>query len=158
MEQGARERAAERTAGSGGQPVLLFDGECAFCTGCVEWLSRRLRRPVRLVPWQRTDPRAYGLTRDLAAKSVWWIEPSGRRFSAHRAVSQALLACRPPWSWLGGLFRVPGIRALGDRAYRGVARRRGRLPGPTPACARSAQEWQATSGGVAADESGRRRV
>lgn len=146
MEAGEREGAAARSPAPGSAPVLLFDGECGFCTWCVEWLSPHLARPVRLIPWQRSDPEAYGLTRELTAKSVWWVEPSGRRLSAHRAVSQALLACRPPWSWLGRLFLAPGIRPLGDRAYHVVARWRSHLPGTTPACARDPQEWQATSG------------
>lgn len=128
--------------------MLLFDGECGFCTACAEWLCQRLERPARLVPWQWIDPQDYGLTREQTAEAVWWVEPSGRRFSGHRAVGRALLACRQPWRSLGHLFSVPGIRKLGDAVYPAVARRRAHLPGTTPACAGDRRQWEASFGAL----------
>lgn len=121
-------------------PILVFDGECGFCTASVLWLRRRLKRPVELVPWQELAATG-GLTgvrldRDDVRRWAWWIE-DGRRWRGHRAGGRALLACRGAWPALGALLLLPAPlswpAALG---YRLVARFRGRLPGVTPACRR----------------------
>jgi len=117
-------------------PILLFDGNCRFCTGCVDWLERRLVRRTRLLPWQEADLAALGVTREEARRAVWWIEPSGRTAGAARAVAAALQACRRPWPLLGAFLDLPGVRWLAAIGYRAVARSRHRLPGPVAACKR----------------------
>jgi predicted DCC family thiol-disulfide oxidoreductase YuxK len=115
-------------------PLLLFDGECRFCSACIEWLASRLERRTRLLPWQAADLDALGVTEREARRTVWWIEPSGERFPSAQAVARALIACGSGWRRLGLLLLTPGIRTLGDAAYYGIARIRHRLPGTTPAC------------------------
>jgi predicted DCC family thiol-disulfide oxidoreductase YuxK len=119
-------------------PVLVFDGRCGFCTRATDWLAPRLRSRTRIVPWQHMDPGAVGLTRDDVARTVWWIEPDGRRVAGAAAVARALLACGAPWRFIGRFLQAPGIRWIASLGYRGVARIRRWLPGTTPACERSA--------------------
>lgn len=114
--------------------VLVFDGDCGFCTSTVHWLLARIRTPVRAVPWQRLDLEAYGLTERDVRRFVWWIDEIGRRDRGHRAVARALEACGGGWPLVGRLLRTPPFGWLGAVGYRLVARFRGWLPGGTPAC------------------------
>lgn len=130
--------------GSGGppsfeprRPVLVFDGQCGFCTRSVLWLLPRFRRPVRAVPYQWADLPALGLTEAETRRYAWWIDEDGRRHRGHRAMARALLACRSPWPPLGrALLLPPPVSWLAAAAYRLIARYRRFLPGATPACRR----------------------
>ena len=32
--------------------VLVFDGDCGFCTQAARWLEGRLTTPIAVVPWR----------------------------------------------------------------------------------------------------------
>lgn len=117
------------------RPVLVFDGDCAFCTSCVELLGR-LRLDADIVAWQFTDLGELGLTEQQAADAVRWVEIDGTVRSGHTAVAAALIAAGSVWKLLGRALLLPGISWVAARAYRLVADNRHRLPGGTPACAR----------------------
>ncbi|HYI34851.1 MAG TPA: DUF393 domain-containing protein [Glaciibacter sp.] len=116
------------------RPVLIFDGDCGFCTTAVTWLERILPAMPETAPYQWADLSLYGLSIDDAQAMVWLVD-RGRRYGGAAAVT-ALLRHQPS----------PGLRLLGwlgaawpwsvfaDAAYRVVARYRYRLPGGTPAC------------------------
>jgi predicted DCC family thiol-disulfide oxidoreductase YuxK len=116
-------------------PLLVFDGDCGFCTRTLGWL--RLidrRRIINSVPFQRPGvPESLGLTREQCAESVQWRGPDGRRAEGAEAISAALdVALRTRWP--GRLHaRTAGVQA---RMYELVARNRHRLPGVTPWCSR----------------------
>jgi predicted DCC family thiol-disulfide oxidoreductase YuxK len=116
-------------------PVLLFDGDCAFCTRCVDLLRRFLRPPVHIVPWQHVDLDHYGVTQPQVDSAVQWIGADGR----HRAGAQAfaaVLRVTGGWWWpLGAALRLPLVRQLAAVGYRLIAANRQRLPGGTAACA-----------------------
>jgi predicted DCC family thiol-disulfide oxidoreductase YuxK len=119
------------------QPLLVFDGECGFCTATAAWVSRRWRIPARSVAWQAFEPgelAELGLTEDDVRSYAWWIDAEGRRFRGHFAVAHSL-AASSGWRGLAGrILLVPPFRWLGAPVYSLVARNRGRLPGSTPAC------------------------
>jgi predicted DCC family thiol-disulfide oxidoreductase YuxK len=114
--------------------VLIFDGDCAVCTSSADWAQRHVKTEVQIVPWQRTDLAAYGLTPEDASAAAWWISPDGRRYRGHLAVSQTL---RHSNAWLrpaGWLLSVPPFSWVAALVYMVVARYRHHLPGATPAC------------------------
>jgi predicted DCC family thiol-disulfide oxidoreductase YuxK len=120
-------------------PVLVFDGDCGFCTSSVEWLKRWCRPAVRTVPWQHLDLAEHGLTQAQVTTAVQWL-PSGDDADAPvrsgaAAVARVLLHSRWPWRPLGALMLVPPISWLAAAAYKVIAANRYRLPGGTPACA-----------------------
>ncbi|MEL7059064.1 MAG: DUF393 domain-containing protein [Acidobacteriota bacterium] len=117
------------------RPLLVFDGDCGFCTRSVLWLQLRLRRPVRIEPWQYLDLGRVGLDEAMVRRAAWWIE-DGLHHEGHLAIARALGACRWPWPLLGWYLRIPPNRWVAAVAYRLVARYRGLLPGTTPACSR----------------------
>ncbi|GAA4620188.1 thiol-disulfide oxidoreductase DCC family protein [Saccharopolyspora hordei] len=114
-------------------PVLIYDGDCGFCTRSVRW-AERLPVRMRVLPWQEADLAAYRTTRDRAQHEVLWVAPSGRVFGGAAAVAELLKSCRGPWPAAGLLMSAPVLRTLADWVYRAVAANRSRLPGGTPAC------------------------
>ncbi|MGI8308309.1 MULTISPECIES: thiol-disulfide oxidoreductase DCC family protein [Saccharopolyspora] len=114
-------------------PVLIYDGDCGFCTRSVR-LAERLPVRIRIQAWQEADLAAMRTTADRARHEVLWVATSGRVFGGAAAVAELLKECRAPWPVLGWGMSAPVLRLLADRAYRWVAANRFRLPGATPAC------------------------
>jgi predicted DCC family thiol-disulfide oxidoreductase YuxK len=114
-------------------PVLVFDGDCGFCTSCAR-LLRRIGTEAEIVPWQRADLERLGLTAAQAATAVQWVEPGGRVRSGHEALAAALRTAGPLARLAGRSIVAPGISPLAAAGYRLIAANRGRLPGGTPAC------------------------
>ncbi|MET0306758.1 MAG: DUF393 domain-containing protein [Solirubrobacterales bacterium] len=115
-------------------PVLVFDGDCAFCTNCAHFLER-LQPKAEIVAWQLTDLDELGITAEQASDAVQWVEVDGTVRSGHEAISAVLGAAGLPWKLIGRTIQLPGISWLAAKAYRLVANNRYRLPGGTPACA-----------------------
>jgi predicted DCC family thiol-disulfide oxidoreductase YuxK len=119
-------------------PLLVFDGDCGFCTWVAGWVSARWPEGAgRTAPWQRVGEEslaALGLTVDEVKSAAWWIDGGGRRFRGHRAIGKALVACGGLHRVLGGVILVPPTSWIAAGVYRLVVRYRYRLPGATPAC------------------------
>ena len=116
--------------------MLIYDGDCGFCTQAARWLEGRLTTPITVVPWQEiSDLADLGLTPADVSTAVYWVDAYGRTSRGHLAAGRALLRTRPPLAWLGPLLLVPPTSWLAAVAYRVVAINRHRLPGATEACA-----------------------
>jgi predicted DCC family thiol-disulfide oxidoreductase YuxK len=114
--------------------VLVFDGDCGFCTTAVSWLERLLPAMPEAAPYQWADLEGYGLSLEDARAKVWLVH-RGRRHGGAAAVA-ALLRHQPSiglrfLGWLGTVWPWSAAAAV---AYRLVAQYRFRLPGGTPAC------------------------
>jgi predicted DCC family thiol-disulfide oxidoreductase YuxK len=116
------------------RPVLVFDGDCAFCTSCVRALER-IGPDAEIVAWQLTDLAELGLTEQQAIDAVQWVEPDGTVRSGHEAIAAALGTAGGIWKIAGRGIVLPGISPVAATGYRLVADNRHRLPGGTPACA-----------------------
>ncbi|MFD8207009.1 thiol-disulfide oxidoreductase DCC family protein [Streptomyces sp. NPDC059695] len=116
------------------RPVLVYDGDCGFCTTSANFAERRVRPGCDIVPWQFADLDALGVTRERAEYEVLWVPPAGAVEGGARAVARALLSAGGVWAPLGALLLLPGVRWVARHAYRLIAVNRHRLPGGTPAC------------------------
>lgn len=115
--------------------MLVYDGDCAFCTTSADWIRRRLPAEVAVVPWQSLDDLdAHGLTLDDVATAAWWVEPPGPPRGGHLAVGAALVEAGGAWGMAGRALLAPPLRWLAAPVYRRIARDRHRLPGGTAAC------------------------
>lgn len=121
------------------RPVLVFDGDCAFCTKCAQALER-IGPDAEIVAWQLTDLAELGITAEQASDAVQWVEGDGAVRSGHEAIAGVLSAAGPVWRVVGRTLKLPGISWLAARAYRVIASNRYRLPGGTPACALAAED------------------
>ena len=115
--------------------LVLFDGDCGFCTWSVRWAHRWVRPRVEFQPWQRADLDALGVTAAACTEALQFVHADGRVQSGGRAVCALLSRGRAPWPLVARCGSAPGMRMLVDSAYRMVAKHRHRLPGATPACA-----------------------
>ncbi|WP_216592691.1 thiol-disulfide oxidoreductase DCC family protein [Verrucosispora sioxanthis] len=106
--------------------TFVYDGDCAFCTRCAEFIERRIPTGARVVPWQFADLDRLGLTEAECEEAVQWVGADG---------SRALLASSGRgWRIAGAGLRIPPVRAVAWPVYRWVARNRHRMPGGTAAC------------------------
>jgi predicted DCC family thiol-disulfide oxidoreductase YuxK len=124
----------------GRRPVLLYDGDCGFCTRCAELLDRWVRTSATLTPWQLADLDALGTTPSRAEREVLWVGTDGRIEGGAAAVARVLRTGGRGWRVLGVLLSLPPVRWLGSVLYRLIAHNRHRLPGGTPACALPAEK------------------
>jgi predicted DCC family thiol-disulfide oxidoreductase YuxK len=116
-------------------PVLVYDGDCGFCTRAAAVARRLLPRDCAVTPWQATDLAALGLTPARAQREVLWVSRTGRVTGGARAVAEALRAAGGLWAVLGVALRVPPLSRAAQGVYRLVAANRMRLPGGTASCA-----------------------
>jgi predicted DCC family thiol-disulfide oxidoreductase YuxK len=121
------------------RPVLLYDGDCAFCTNCAHLLER-MRPDAEIVPWQFSDLADLGVTEEQAVDAVQWVETDGTVRSGHEAIAAVLKTAGPVWRIAGRVLLLPGISWIAAKVYVLVARNRYRLPGGTPACAVSPED------------------
>lgn len=111
------------------RPVLLYDGNCAFC---LRWVRRLERwgageRIEMLAAGARgRHPELAGLTDAALDHAMHLVLPDGRTLAGGAAVPEVVRRIRRGWlvSWL---FRLPGAGWATDRGYRWVAARRHRL-------------------------------
>jgi predicted DCC family thiol-disulfide oxidoreductase YuxK len=118
-------------------PLLVYDGDCSFCTAAAHRIAPHWKTPARAVAWQRLDAGELdrlGLTPDEVRRAAWWIDESGRRSGGHLAIARALIAAEGWRSVCGKALLVPPFRRLAAGLYPLAARWRHRLPGGTPAC------------------------
>ncbi len=118
--------------------TLIYDGDCGFCTATALWVERRLSDSYQVVPFQKANLDALGLTNADVIRSAWWIDPDGTRFDEHRCIAKALSAMAGLWLLLGRVLTAKPISPLASWTYRLIARNRHRIhkPGKTPACNR----------------------
>lgn len=118
-------------------PVLIFDGDCGFCTTSARfagrWVDRKRRYALR--PWQELDLAAYGLTEADCIEAAQFVRADGSVHPAQFAIAEGLAHGAPAWRPLGWLVRAPGISWVAGKVYTWVADHRYQLPGGTPACA-----------------------
>lgn len=113
--------------------ILVFDGDCGFCTAAANWGERRCGGTV--VAYQHADLAALGLTAAECAAAVQYVDDAGRIRTGAAAIAAFLWNAGGVWKPIGAFLRLPGIRAVSQIVYQVIARNRHRLPGGTPACA-----------------------
>ena len=118
--------------------VLVYDGDCGFCTTCARFLER-IGPDAEVVAWQLTDLTELGITEEQAADAVQWVPVDGTICSGHEAIAAVLRSAGRAWGVAGRILLLPGLSWVAARVYRLVADNRYRMPGGTPACARPPQ-------------------
>lgn len=108
------------------RPLLLYDGDCRFCTSCARLLARIGPRAT-IVPWQSLDLDGLPITERQAGEAVQWVAADGEVRSGHEAIAAALVTAGQPWRALGRVLVLPGISWLAARGYRLVAANRRHL-------------------------------
>ena len=119
-----RHRGAHRHAVSS-EALLVYDGDCRFCSRCAAFARARLPDTVEVRPWQELDLAEIGLTEVQARSSVRWIDAQDS-FAGADAVARALQGMGAPYAVLGRLVAHPLARPTASRLYVLMARARPR--------------------------------
>ncbi|MGB3413951.1 MAG: DCC1-like thiol-disulfide oxidoreductase family protein [Microbacteriaceae bacterium] len=114
--------------------ILIFDGDCAFCTSSIGIMGRLFDNNPEYLPFQFAELETFGLTVEDCEKRIWLIDRK-RQYAGHRALAR-LLQLQPQFAWrfLGFFMVLPLINIVSFGIYAFVARFRHLLPGGTPAC------------------------
>jgi predicted DCC family thiol-disulfide oxidoreductase YuxK len=126
-----------------GRPVLLYDGDCGFCTTSARFIERHVPSKAEIVAYQFADLEALGTTADRASRELLWVEGDRVRGGA-QAVAGLLIDAGGLWRPLGLVIRVPPFRWIAAGVYHLITVNRFRLPGGTPACALPPRERPGT--------------
>ena len=114
--------------------LLVFDGDCGFCTTTANWIVRHSSVAVSATPYQWTDLEPLGLTRDEAEAKVQLVW-DGLIYSGHNCFAKLLMIQRNPLIRLvGWIVNSNAFNGISSRGYDLVAKNRHKLPGGTPAC------------------------
>ena len=77
-------------------PILLFDGDSAFCTASGNVLTRYIRPRVQIIAWRRADLTALGVSTQECRESracqesiQWFGGPGSSPLTQGRAVAAA---------------------------------------------------------------------
>ena len=116
------------------RPLLIYDGDCGFCTTSVRFAQRCIRPRCAVTPWQFADLASFGISQQRAEYEILWVTSSGTVHGGSQAVAKLLMGGRGGWVPLGALLTLPGVRWIARGLYRTVAAHRWRLPGGTAAC------------------------
>jgi predicted DCC family thiol-disulfide oxidoreductase YuxK len=116
------------------KPVLIFDGDCGFCTTTANWIEKNSLIPVEILPYQWAKLADFGLTEEEAAAKVQLVV-GGKVFAGHHCMAKLLLI-QPNalLKLLGAVMVMPGVDPISAKVYDWVAANRHKLPGGTPAC------------------------
>ena len=116
------------------EPVILFDGTCAFCERSVRFIATRDNGYFKFGASQNAEGQAllaqFGTTRE-AARSLILIEDS-QIYLRSDAVLRVASRMRAPWKYARVFLFIP--RPLRDSVYRMVAAVRHRIAGESNAC------------------------
>jgi predicted DCC family thiol-disulfide oxidoreductase YuxK len=116
--------------------VVIYDGDCRFCTSQVQRLAR-WDRGGRLAFLSLHDPEVAArwpdLTHDMLMEQMYVVDRAGQRHGGAEAFRY--LTRRLPRLWiLAPLLHVPFSLPLWKWGYRQVAKRRYQIAGKMKAC------------------------
>lgn len=107
------------------RPLLIYDGDCAFCRGSVEWLHQWVAVEFEAEPYQASDHvgTRSELTEAQCREEVKLLLENDEVVGGVDAFF-ALLHRRLLWRPISWLARLPLLHGLAERVYRWIARRR----------------------------------
>jgi predicted DCC family thiol-disulfide oxidoreductase YuxK len=114
-----------------GDPFLIFDGDCGFCSAVAARLSSLWTEPGQTISGKRLgidELRTLGLTDADVRRAAYWVEEGGRLFRGHAAIAKALTLGGPAARFVGRTRLIPPISWLARSVYWLIARYRYRLP------------------------------
>lgn len=116
------------------EAILIFDGDCSFCTSTANYVVKKSQIAIQAHPWQFIDVSKYGLTQQQTQDRVYFVL-DGKKFGGHQAFAKIMLI---QGNWLykiaGALLMYPPFSFFARPGYRLIAKYRHKMPGGTPAC------------------------
>jgi len=118
-----------------GRGLLIYDGDCGFCSRTAAWIRQRLPRGYEVQASQRIgDLDSFKLSRRHVHEAAYWIDPDGRQHRAHLAIVRALESSGGLLGLVAKLGRIWPFEPVAERLYLLIARNRHRFPGASDHC------------------------
>jgi predicted DCC family thiol-disulfide oxidoreductase YuxK len=105
-------------------PLLVYDGDCAFCGYWARYWSRLTGDSVCYRPYQEVAAQYPEIPLADFQRAVQFIAPDGQRASAAEASFLTLQHARGKGIWLALYRRLPGFAAVAELAYAFMAAHR----------------------------------
>jgi predicted DCC family thiol-disulfide oxidoreductase YuxK len=121
----AREDPAAMLEDSIDRPVLVYDGDCAFCLYWARYWEKLTGESVAYRPYQEVESQYPAISRAQFQRAVQYIAPDAGIASAAEASFLTLSHARGKGFWLALYRRVPAFAALSERVYAFIAVHRG---------------------------------
>ena len=107
--------------------MLVYDGDCGFCSRYVRWVQGG-RRQVEATPYQRVDLDRFGLAASQLQKEAVWVDGETSAAGA-AAIGHSLCTAGGGRALLGRVLLVWPISRAAQAVYGVVARNRHHLGG-----------------------------
>lgn len=105
------------------RPVLVYDGDCDFCSGQVRYWQRLTGAAIEYRPYQEAAAEYPQIEPQDFARSIQLLMPDGTRYSGAAAAFHVSAAGGRP-AGLRASRLLPGFAALAEAAYRLTSRHR----------------------------------
>ena len=106
------------------KPLLIYDGDCGFCTYWARYWQKLTQDRVNYEPYQQAASRFPQIPITDFQRAVQYIGSDGKIASAAEASFLTLSHARGKGIWLGLYRNLPGFAAVSERAYAFVASHR----------------------------------
>jgi predicted DCC family thiol-disulfide oxidoreductase YuxK len=118
------------------RPVLVFDGDCAFCQAVIQQIRVRARLRMLAAPWQSLPEHLTRPYLQRLDREVLLLDGESARCGGAAALAR-FLGSSPALHYRGLAFclRLPVASPIARHIYRWVAVNRHRMPAGTAACA-----------------------
>ena len=115
-------------------PILIYDGNCAFCMRNSALLVRLMQGKVQRVSSRESQlPDLHlALTVEKTQARMYLLLPDGRLFGAAEAVARVFALA--PWGRFALAYYLPGVGFLLEALYRYIAANRYRWWGTASGC------------------------
>jgi predicted DCC family thiol-disulfide oxidoreductase YuxK len=107
------------------RPVLVYDGDCAFCAIWVRYWQRLTGEAVDYRPYQEAAAGYPGIAPEEFKRASQYITPDGRYAGAAEASFRVLSHAPDKGFWLALYQKLPGFAALAEFVYAIIAAHRG---------------------------------
>jgi predicted DCC family thiol-disulfide oxidoreductase YuxK len=106
------------------RPVLVYDGDCGFCTYWARRWQQKAKDSFAIVPLQDEEGRPGGLNTAELEEAVHLVEPDGTIRRGADAVFEVMASLRLYRVGRWAYQKIPPFRWVSDWLYRWVANHR----------------------------------
>lgn len=114
--------------------LLIYDGDCAFCTKTAKWARKWAAGRLEITPSQAAGVLDLhpGLTPEGVLKRVYLLSPDDRLWGGAEAVARTVAINK--WGGVALFYYFPLLRPVFDRGYAWIAKNRKTIGGCESSC------------------------
>lgn len=115
--------------------LVIYDGDCGFCTKTVIRLTKCLgKKAPNFSTFQSIDLSEFNLTLDQVQMEMKYVDRNGRIWGGAHAFRNVFKDANGVWLLVAGLMSMPLIKQAASLLYRKIAVNRQKMPGASEAC------------------------